>query len=155
MILIKTINITCRIRFWTGTLVKNEVLPVMGHVFWGLLGLFYHWLNQVADYQTSWRTKMGFQWQRLHPISFDDCIGMIYELCRLQCWEHPIWFIHNKVAFLKSQCQPRVRLSQSDHTPHVFWKPTHVTHIVLERIITLLLLMTESKAFSWLLQLVR
>ena len=39
--------------------------------------------------------------------------------------------MHNKVAFPKSHCQPRVLLSQSYHNSYVFWKPAHITHIIV------------------------
>ena len=39
---------------------------------------------------------MGYQWHRVHPFTFDDCIGLFYELDRLLSWELPICFMYSQ-----------------------------------------------------------
>ena len=39
---------------------------------------------------------MGYQWHRVHPFTFDDCIGLLYELGRLLSWELPICFMYSQ-----------------------------------------------------------
>ena len=55
---------------------------MMGHVFWGLPGLrpYLVLLNQVSSRLFNNLEQMGCKWHWLHPFTFDDCIGLLYEL---------------------------------------------------------------------------
>ena len=148
----KTMIITSRICSWTGTLIKNVVFPVMGHVFWSLLGLLHHLLKQVTDFQL--KIKNGVSMTAAAPHH-------LWWLYWLAPWSSLTAMLRTLLNAQQSGLSKVPLLALGTALAKWPWllcileTHSHNSHCSLERGITLSLKMTESTASSWLLQLIR